>query len=377
MLPMSDPSYPFSFTTATPHTQLLPNDIRRDFELMREMDRDALQLEKELALLEAAYLDRARIRKAENKPISMPRIEPLLDVHASHLSQPSARRGSLDIVGGAIPGALNLSSPVVEAHPTPDKEESRAGSHAKNQKEAPSAATDKQDRHPKGHATGTGTGSGAAHGTPADTNDSSSKDVGKEKDKDAEGVRLLAHIAALRSRIRSRLNQKTSNAINLSTVLAKFQAKLNSDLAFFETSLRSCGDFALASGARPGADVAMRPSQSSDEMILGKVIVYYADVGAYDVADVDNSKRYHLSEALVTVLDMVDITSKRLSKGEVIYAVYPETTAFYLASVSQAPRRAPPGVEPTVLVQFQGDSDDQGVTPVVVVLLRHCFRAFA
>ena len=175
--------------------------------------------------------------------------------------------------------------------------------------------------------------------------------------------------------MRSRLNQKSSTAINLSLVIGKFQSKLNSDIAFFETSLRSCGDFERASGAQPGSDVAIRPSISSDEMILGKVIVYYADIGAYDVADVDNSKRYHLPEALVTVLDIGELTHKRLSKGELIYAVYPETTAFYLGSVSQAPRRAANGQEPTLAVQFQGDSDENGVTPVRVVALKHVFRA--
>ncbi len=40
-----------------------------------------------------------------------------------------------------------------------------------------------------------------------------------------------------------------------------------------------------------GSDVAVRPSQGSDEMILGRVIAYYADIGVYDVADVDNSKK--------------------------------------------------------------------------------------
>lgn len=327
------------------------------------MDRDALELEKELVHLEAAYLDRARLRKSENKPISVPNLEQLFDVHASHLNNMQGRKGSMDIVvGGMIPGALNLSSPVVESRATNDKDENQT--NTKNKKESSPA----KEKHSK-----SSTGSGGAHGTPAGADNT--KDNPKEKD--PEGAQMIAKIVNLRSRIRARLNQKTSNAINMSAVLAKFQSKLNSDLAFFETSLRSCGDFAQASGAQPGSDVAMRPSQSSDEMILGKVIVYYADIGAYDVADVDNSKRYHLAESLVTVLDMVDITNKRLSKGEVVYAVYPETTAFYLASVSQAPRRVPPGVEPTVLVQFQGDSDDQGVTPVVIVLLRHCFRAFA
>ena len=115
--------------------------------------------------------------------------------------------------------------------------------------------------------------------------------VAQDVSLDVEGAKLLQAIASIRTRIRSRLSQKTSVAINLTATLKQVQTKLNSDLAFFETSLRSCGDFEKASGAMPGTDVAIRPSQSSDEMILGKVIVYYADVGAYDVGDVENSKR--------------------------------------------------------------------------------------
>jgi hypothetical protein len=68
----------------------------------------------------------------------------------------------------------------------------------------------------------------------------------------------------------------------MTSQLQKFQAKMNSDLAFFETTLRSCGDFASASGVLPGADVAIRPNpQNIDEMILGRVIAYHADIGAY------------------------------------------------------------------------------------------------
>eukprot|EP00605_Chrysophyceae_sp_TOSAG23-4_P001075 GSChrysophyteH1.ASY1.ANO1.1180.1 assembled CDS len=239
--------------------QLLPNNTRRDFELMRDLDREATELQKNLRELETSYLEHARQRKAENKVILVPVVDAVLDVHEA--------------------------------------------------------------------------------------------------------------------RIRARLSRKTSIVINLTATIKQIQTKLNSDLAFFETTLRSCGDFEKASGAMPGTDVAIRPSQSSDEMILGKVIVYYADIGAYDVADIENSKRYHLSEELVTVLDLRDITNKRLSKGEVVYAVYPETTAFYLASVAQAPRRAPAGVEPVAQVQFQGDSEND-VTPVRTVPLKHLFRAF-
>jgi len=348
---------------------------------MRELDREAVELEKQLAQLEASYLDRARVRKAENKPVCLPRLEPLLDVHASHLrqSQAAARRNSLDVMNAQIPGALSLSSPIAHDREREEKEKEKEKEEEKKKDKGRKDASPAAAKAAKA-AGGASCVSPAAASTfdsaPSSGNATQSKDKDKDKEKDVEGAQMIANIANLRSRIRSRLSQKTSTAINLSAVLGKFQSKLNSDLAFFETSLRSCGDFAQTSGAQPGSDVAMRPSESSDEMILGKVIVYYADLGAYDVADVDNSKRYHLSESLVTVLDQVDITNKRLSKGEVVYAVYPETTAFYLASVSQAPRRVQPGMEATALVQFQGDSDEQGITPVVVVLLRHCFRAF-
>ena len=45
-----------------------------------------------------------------------------------------------------------------------------------------------------------------------------------------------------------------------------------------------------------------------------------------------------------------------------------------MASVAQAPRRAPAGVEPVAQVQFQGDSEND-VTPVRTVPLKHLFRA--
>ena len=57
-------------------------------------------------------------------------------------------------------------------------------------------------------------------------------------------------------------------------LIERFNTKLDGDLAFFETTLRSCGEFEKANGVLPGSDVAVRPSQGSDEMILGRVIAY-------------------------------------------------------------------------------------------------------
>lgn len=81
----------------------------------------------------------------------------------------------------------------------------------------------------------------------------------------------------------------------------------------------------------------------------------------------------------VTVLDMLD-QSRKLSKGESVYAVYPDTTAFYLATVAVAARRGVAGAEPVVAVQFHGDELDQVmmimtmVVVVVVVVIDDCNR---
>lgn len=119
--------------------------------------------------------------------------------------------------------------------------------------------------------------------------------------------------------------------------------------------------------------VAIRLSQASNEIILGRVIFYHADIGMYDIADVDNSKRYSLHETQVCVLDLAD-NHRRLCKGEEILAVYPDTTSFYPAIVTQASRRATLSSEPAVTVQFTGDEDEAGQTPQRIIPLRHALR---
>lgn len=77
----------------------------------------------------------------------------------------------------------------------------------------------------------------------------------------------------------------------------------------------------------------------------------------------------------LSVLDLVD-SSRRVSKGEPVYAVYPDTTAFYLATVAAAPRRGAVGAEQTLTVQFQGDEpDSSGQVPLKVVPLKYVIRA--
>ncbi len=108
-------------------------------------------------------------------------------------------------------------------------------------------------------------------------------------------------------------------------------------------------------------------------MSLGRVIFYHVDTAQYDILDVDDSKKYLLPESQVIVLDCVDSTRK-LTKGETIAALYPDTTCFYPAVISQAPRRTAVGAEPAVVVQFVDDYDELGAIPHRTVSLKYVLR---
>lgn len=71
--------------------------------------------------------------------------------------------------------------------------------------------------------------------------------------------------------------------------------------------------------------MALHPPGETD-IILGKVISYSSDTGVYNVADIDDSKRYVVSETLVYPLDTAE-SNKKLAKGEIVYAIYPDTTS--------------------------------------------------
>ena len=152
----------------------------------------------------------------------------------------------------------------------------------------------------------------------------------------------------------------------------------------FEGLLRKSGNFETV-GAPPGSEVAVLLSTVlENEWILGKVLHFYYDtgemfktlscsstlrqltlimrvpvndieyasspsnknmhmlcvnvcshIGFYDIADMDDaSKRYYLSESKVIVLSSDIEEMKRLSRGEEVLAVYPDTTSFYPATVA-------------------------------------------
>jgi hypothetical protein len=66
-----------------------------------------------------------------------------------------------------------------------------------------------------------------------------------------------------------------------------------------------------------------------------RVLKYHNETGFYEILDADEEETYSLPESQVILLDPPDGPFKKLSKGEEIFAVYPDTTAFYHASVVQ------------------------------------------
>lgn len=56
--------------------------------------------------------------------------------------------------------------------------------------------------------------------------------------------------------------------------------------------------------------------------------------------DVESNKIFTLPESQVVVLGRLN----RVSKGDVVYAVYPDTTSFYQSTVVQGPRKVPNNV---------------------------------
>lgn len=74
---------------------------------------------------------------------------------------------------------------------------------------------------------------------------------------------------------------------------------------------------------------------------------------------------FDLPESQVVVLSP---PLERVSKGDAVYAVYPDTTSFYPATVVQGTGNRK---SPVVLVHFVDDADEFGITHDKAVPLQH------
>lgn len=159
------------------------------------------------------------------------------------------------------------------------------------------------------------------------------------------------------------------------------------------------GDFQTGSQAKPDDLAACQVSPGS-EWILAKVLHHDPNTGIYKLADedVESNKStcdlfrassfflngghschlfslpvFHLPESQVVLCGV-----EKLSRGDMVFAVYPDTTSFYQATVVQAPRKtggsgggASSSARNFVMVNFVDDSDEFGITHDKAIPLQH------
>lgn len=182
----------------------------------------------------------------------------------------------------------------------------------------------------------------------------------------------MERIARLRRDVRQRADEKVAVAEQTYALVDETVKRLDRDLEKFEELLKGSGAFeATTGGAKPNDLAAIQVTPNSQDWILAKVISQDQETGMYKLADedVESNKVYNLPESQVVVLGGVD----RLSRGDAIYAVYPDTTSFYQAAVAQPPRKVSGG-ESFVMVNFKDDADERGITHDKAVLMKHVMR---
>mmetsp|Transcript_17286 Transcript_17286/g.19949 ORF Transcript_17286/g.19949 Transcript_17286/m.19949 type:complete len:293 (-) Transcript_17286:55-933(-) len=168
--------------------------------------------------------------------------------------------------------------------------------------------------------------------------------------------------------------EKVAIAEQTYSIIESTVKHLDRDIAKFETTLKSAGDFRVAGSAKPNDLAAIQVVPNSTDWILAKVISHDLESGMYRLSDEDvesKHKVFHLPESQVVVLSG---NTEKLSRGDIVYAVYPDTTSFYQAAVVQPPKRVTGSGGSFVMVNFVDDADEQGITHDKAVMLKHVMR---
>ncbi|CBJ32510.1 conserved unknown protein [Ectocarpus siliculosus] len=182
---------------------------------------------------------------------------------------------------------------------------------------------------------------------------------------------LMAEIDSLFSRTKQIVDEKVAIADQTHQMVADRLKRLTTDLASFEQTLHSQGEFDVGA-AQPGDQVAFQEDPEAD-WVLGRVLSWMHETGQYEVMDEDdNSKKLTMDEHQVIPLEG---RTERLSKGDDVLAVYVDTTSFYHATIAIPPRgRGQIGNGGTAHVQFVDDADEHGVTPHRAVPIIHIIK---
>lgn len=188
--------------------------------------------------------------------------------------------------------------------------------------------------------------------------------------------KVLLHIATLRETARQLVEEKIAVSEQSYTLIDNNILKLESDLEQMEELLKNTGQYEtviaeITPAVQPNELAAIQVTPNSSDWILAKVISHDPKTGMFKLSDedIESNKTFVLPEAQVVILGGVD----RVAKGESIYAVYPDTTSFYQATVVQIPKKSPTG-DMVCMVHFKDDGDEHGVTHEKPVLMKHVMR---
>ena len=110
---------------------------------------------------------------------------------------------------------------------------------------------------------------------------------------------------------------------------------------------------------------AIKVTPDSPDWILANIISHDKSTRMYTLSDEDihSNQIYKISEKQVVPLKGTE--RNKWARGDVVYAVYPDTTSFYHATVSTPPFNG------YAMVQFKDDWDANGVTHEKAVLVAH------
>ena len=114
---------------------------------------------------------------------------------------------------------------------------------------------------------------------------------------------------------------------------------------------------------------AIKVTPNSPDWILAKIISFDKSSRIYTLSDEDvhsNDQIYKISEKQVVPLKGTE--RNKWARGDAVYAVYPDTTSFYHATVSTPPFNG------YVMVHFKDDWDANGVTHEKAVLVAHVMK---
>lgn len=111
--------------------------------------------------------------------------------------------------------------------------------------------------------------------------------------------------------------------------------------------------------------VAAKLNKTLDDgnWVLANVVSYDAKTGIYDVQDEDDTASPVITPLPACEVKKLDDSGAHLKKGDLILAVFPETTSFYKAVVAKTVKAPTGSAAWEIVVRFDDDVEDGKIPP--------------